>query len=76
FSMHTHEDVYMVIPPVCTPPSNQVCKLVKSLYGLKQASRQWYERLTYLLIQHGYKQATSDHSLFVKSTSSSFTILL
>ena len=72
-----HEDVYMVIPPgVHTTKSNQVCKLVKSLYGLKQASRQWYERLTSLLIQHGYKQATSDHSLFVKSTSSSFTILL
>lgn len=34
------EDVYMIISPgVSTTKSNQVCKLVKSLYGLKQARR-------------------------------------
>jgi len=71
------EDVYMVIPPgVAHSNPNQVCKLNKSLYGLKHASRKWYEKLTSLLIQSGYQQATSDHSLFVKVTSSSFTLLL
>jgi len=53
-----------------------VCKLNKSLYGLKQASRKWYEKLTSLLLLNGYKQASLDHSLFLKITSSSFTILL
>jgi hypothetical protein len=28
------------------------------------------------LVQHNYKQASSDHSLFIKSTASSFTLLL
>jgi hypothetical protein len=71
------EDVYMIVPPgVPHSNPNQVCKLHKSLYGLKQASRKWYERLTSVLIINGYKQASSDHSLFLKSTSSSFTILL
>ncbi|CAJ2662780.1 unnamed protein product [Trifolium pratense] len=72
-----HEDVYMIVPPgVHTSKPNQVCKLIKSLYGLKQASRQWYEKLTSLLKSHGYKQAYSDHSLFVKHTAASITILL
>jgi hypothetical protein len=71
------EDVYMVLPHgVIASKPNQVCKLVKSLYGLKQASRRWYERLTAFLVQHHYTQASSDHSLFVKASSTSFTLLL
>jgi hypothetical protein len=71
------EDLYMLIPPsIKTIKPNQVCKLQKSLYGLKQASRKWYERLTSTCLAQEYLQAASDHSLFVKKTSSSFTILL
>jgi hypothetical protein len=71
------EDVYMTLPPgVSSPKPNQVCKLLKSLYGLKQASRKWYEKLTSILLQHHFIQAASDHSLFIKQTDSSFTLLL
>ncbi|CAJ2636545.1 unnamed protein product [Trifolium pratense] len=70
------EDVYMTPPPGVTNDPNKVCKLVKSLYGLKQASRQWYAKLTSLLLAHGYKQAHSDHSLFTKHDASHFTLLL
>jgi hypothetical protein len=50
--------------------------LLKSLYGLKQASRKWYEKLTFLLIQEGYTQSTADFSLFTLSTAKDFTALL
>ncbi|GAU43894.1 hypothetical protein TSUD_399420 [Trifolium subterraneum] len=72
-----HEEVYMTIPQGVTHSKpNQVCKLLKSLYGLKQASRKWYEKLTGVLLSQGYKQSSSDHSLFTLHRESSFTVLL
>jgi hypothetical protein len=71
------EDVYMLVPQgISTDKPNQVCKLLKSLYGLKQASRKWYEKLTSLLVQHHYIQSNADHSLFIKKIATSFTTLL
>lgn len=71
------EEVYMTIPDgvSCTKP-NQACKLLKSLYGLKQASRKWYEKLTSLLVKEGYQQSTSDYSLFTLKNGHEFTALL
>jgi hypothetical protein len=71
------EEVYMDIPQGVTSSNpNQVCKLIKSLYGLRQASRKWYEKLTSLLIDQGYCQSTSDYSLFTQMNGSNFTALL
>jgi hypothetical protein len=71
------EIVYMKIPEgvICNKP-NMVCKLQKSLYGLKQASRKWYEKLIALLIREGYTQSTSDYSLFTLQKDHNFTALL
>ncbi|GAU15708.1 hypothetical protein TSUD_307180 [Trifolium subterraneum] len=71
------EDVYMKIPQGLDGFSaDKVCKLTKSLYGLKQASRKWYEKLSQFLISHQFTQAPSDPTLFVKKTSENFTALL
>lgn len=71
------EDVYMMLPPgMSSSRPNQCCKLLKSLYGLKQASRKWYEKLSVLLLSCGYQQAHSDHSLFIKTVGESFTALI
>jgi hypothetical protein len=71
------ENVYMTVPQGFEgATSKQVCKLQKSLYGLRQASRQWYEKLSHFLITIGYKHMPSDPTLFTKTTSASFTTLL
>jgi hypothetical protein len=61
---------------VSCPKPGQVCKFLKSLYGLKQASRQWFKKLTQFLYVHGFVQAISDHTLFTKTTYTCFTMIL
>jgi hypothetical protein len=72
-----NEEVYMKPPPGLTlPHPDLVCKLQKSLYGLKQASRQWNTKLTDTLVSSGYIQSKSDYSLFTKQTHAGFTVIL
>ncbi|XP_048623391.1 uncharacterized mitochondrial protein AtMg00810-like [Brassica napus] len=72
----------MRLPQGYTPPAgvelppNPVCRLKKSLYGLKQASRQWYKRFSSVLLGANYIQSPADNTLFVKHTSSSFVAVL
>jgi hypothetical protein len=44
------------------------------LYGLKQASRAWYERLHNFLIENGFKIGTIDTTLFINKHDSDIFI--
>ncbi|GKF92706.1 ribonuclease H-like domain-containing protein, partial [Tanacetum coccineum] len=71
------ETVYMTLPPGYFPANEtKVCKLNKSLYGLKQALRQWNAKLTVALLKNEFVQSKSDYSLFTKSFGNVFIALL
>lgn len=53
-----------------------VCKLVKSIYGLKQASKQWYAKLSATILRFDFVQFQANYCLFVYTKGSLFTALL
>lgn len=59
------EEVYMNVPEGLDNPLNLVCRLRKSLYGLRQASRQWADKLTHELLDQGFVQSKNDYSMFL-----------
>ena len=53
---------------------DDVYKLKKALYDLKQAPRAWYDRLTTYLIEHGFKRGSTDTTLFIRKDNNSFVV--
>ncbi|CAB4002241.1 Hypothetical predicted protein [Paramuricea clavata] len=64
------EEIYLEQPEGFVKKANSgqklVCKLNKSIYGLKQAAKNWYEALTSLLLKKGFKRSCNDYCLFVR----------
>ena len=46
-----------------------ICHLLKSIYGLKQSARCWYQKIDTFLLSKGYQRLESDHSVYVKTGS-------
>ena len=73
------EEVYMDTPPGinCRPCDvGKVCRLKKSLYGLKQSPRAWFGRFSNAMKTFGYRQSNSDHTLFIKRKDGKITALI
>jgi ribonuclease HI len=58
------EEIYMKQPPGYAK-NNMVCKLNKSLYGLKQAARAWNKVLHEALLEFGFEQNNIDKCLYI-----------
>ena len=72
------EKIYMKQPPGYPVSSNlgEVCRLKKSLYGLKQAGRRWYQKLVEIMEKLGFKRCDVDQAVFYRRMGSTLIIVL
>ena len=75
-------DIYMKVPEglklpeATTKPRNMYSiKLRRSLYGLKQSGRMWFNRLSEYLIKEGYVNDPICPCVFIKKSNSNFAIV-
>ena len=54
----------------------KVCRLHKSLYGLKHSPRAWFGRFNDVVMQYGMLKCKSDHSVFYKKTDAGIILLV
>ena len=62
------EEIYITQPDgfKVAGKENWVCKLNKSLYGLKQSPRQWYKRFDQFMIGQNYTRSNFDHCVYFR----------
>ena len=65
------EDIYMQQPDGYVQEDNKhlVCKLKKSLYGLKQSPRCWNKAFTEFMRSKEFKQSEADPCIYIRGTS-------
>lgn len=72
-----HKELFIEVPPgLVTNTLGLVFKLHKSLYGLKQANRQWYAKHTKTLYSRGYTYSMHGYSFFYKKNHESIIIVI
>jgi hypothetical protein len=72
------EEIYMDVPLgyMANSKAKIVCKLQRTLYGLKQSPRAWFGRLNLAMRKYGFQQSNSDHVLFLKHHRGKVTTLI
>ena len=67
---HLDEDVFMKQPPGFekSGKKNLVCKLKRSLYGLKQSPRQWNKVIDDFLKKQNFKEIDADCCIYIKKS--------
>ena len=53
----------------------KVCKLKRSIYGLKQTSRQWNLKFHQAILKYGFTMMEEDHCVYIKQSNNHFIIL-
>nr|GEV84192.1 hypothetical protein [Tanacetum cinerariifolium] len=75
---YLNEEVYMEQPEgfVNLKYPNRVCKLKRSIYGLKQASRQWIKRFDDEIKKFGFTQNRNEPCVYLKSSGGNIIFLI
>ena len=70
------KEVYIEQPPgfVARGKIRKVCRLRKSLYGLKQSPRAWFSKFSQAVETFGIQKSKSNYSVFYKNSNSSFIL--
>ena len=55
---------------------HMVCQLQKSIYGLKQSSRQWYLKFDEVVTANGFKENIVDQCIYMKVSGSKYIFLV
>eukprot|EP00253_Pinus_taeda_P009699 PITA_09699 len=72
-----NEEMYMEQPiGFIQTDSSLVCRLKKSLYGLKRAPRAWYSKMDSFLLQTSFSRCHSDNTVYTKKVGKSIIILV
>ena len=71
------EEIYMEQPVgfIVKGEKQKVCKLHRSIYGLKQSSKQWYLRFHKSILTYDFKMIEEDHCVYVKRSNDKLAIL-
>jgi len=69
------ECVYMQQPEGFEDSTGCICLLVKSLYGLKQAGREWNIKMDTKMQKQGYVRLQLDHCVYIYRVSKDFVII-
>jgi Reverse transcriptase (RNA-dependent DNA polymerase) len=70
------EEVYMDPSHGLSIENGLVCRFKKAIYGLKQSSCAWYEKLRSALLKIGFKRNEAESSMFVKTSNQGIVIIL
>lgn len=70
------EDIYMSLPRGFEVDNNKVCKLQKSLYGLKCAPKCWNMKFNEFMFKYGFKRSEYDSCLYVKRDNDCYMFVL
>ncbi|GJT73365.1 retrotransposon protein, putative, ty1-copia subclass [Tanacetum coccineum] len=75
---HLSEEVYMMQPEGFVNPKypNRVCKFKRSIYGLKQAFKQWNKCIDDEIKKFGFTQNQDEPCVYQKSSGSYVTFLI